>query len=49
MRLHACGDGAVREALNIYEYCRGGGREPLRHTIEHFEVVHPDDIKESRA
>lgn len=46
VRLHACGDGAVREALDIYEYCRGaGGKEPLRHTIEHFEVVHPDDIK----
>lgn len=45
MRLHACGDGAVREALDIYEYCRSaGGKEPLRHTIEHFEVVHPDDL-----
>ncbi|MDD2503099.1 MAG: amidohydrolase [Eubacteriales bacterium] len=45
MRLHACGDGAVREALDIYEYCRSaGGKDPLRHTIEHFEVVHPDDM-----
>lgn len=45
MRLHACGDGAVREALDIFEECHGaGGKEPLRHTIEHFEVVHPDDI-----
>lgn len=45
MRLHACGDGAVREALDIFEYCReAGGEQPLRHTIEHFEVVHPDDL-----
>ncbi len=44
MRLHACGDGAVREALDIFESCRDKSRQPLRHTIEHFEVVHPDDI-----
>lgn len=45
MRLHACGDAAVREALDIFEYCRETGNGiPLRHTIEHFEVVHPDDI-----
>lgn len=50
MRLHACGDGAVREALDIFEECRGaGGREPLRHTIEHFEVVHPDDMGRAGA
>lgn len=46
MRLHACGDDAVREALNIFEYChKFGDGKTLRHTIEHFEVVHPDDIK----
>ena len=46
MRLHACGDGAVREALDIYEYSKSvNDGEPLRHTIEHFEVVHPDDMK----
>lgn len=46
MRLHACGDDAVREALNIYEHCnKFGNGKTLRHTIEHFEVVHPDDIK----
>lgn len=45
MRLHACGDDAVKEALDIYEYCYDESRkEPLRHTIEHFEVVHPDDM-----
>jgi len=45
MRLHACGDGAVREALDIYEYSKAANQgEPLRHTIEHFEVVHPDDM-----
>lgn len=45
MRIHACGDAAVREALDIYEECRSvGGDKPLRHTIEHFEVVHPDDM-----
>lgn len=46
MRLHACGDGAVREALDIYEYSKAINKgEPLRHTIEHFEVVHPEDMK----
>ncbi|MCI9597062.1 MAG: amidohydrolase [Firmicutes bacterium] len=50
MRLHACGDGAVREALDIFEECRAaGGKEPLRHTIEHFEVVHPDDMGRAGA
>lgn len=45
MRLHACGDDAVREALDIFEYSRSaGGEDPLRHTIEHFEVVHPNDL-----
>lgn len=45
MRLHACGDGAVREALDIYEYSKAANNgKPLRHTIEHFEVVHPDDM-----
>lgn len=50
MRLHACGDGAVREALDIYAYCRGSNhKEPLRHTIEHLEVVHPDDMGRAGA
>lgn len=50
MRLHACGDGAVREALDIFEACRSvGGETQLRHTIEHFEVVHPDDMGRAGA
>ena len=44
MRLHACGDDAVREALDIFENCRDKNKQPLRHTIEHFEVVHPKDM-----
>lgn len=45
MRIHACGDGAVRNTLEIFEYAKQ--KSPghnLRHTIEHIEVIHPDDI-----
>ena len=45
MRIHACGDGAVRNTLDIFDYAKekSPGHE-LRHTIEHIEVIHPDDI-----
>ncbi|GIN91278.1 hypothetical protein J22TS1_23290 [Siminovitchia terrae] len=46
VRLHACGDGAVRLGLDVYETAkRKNGRRDSRHTIEHIEVIHPDDIK----
>ncbi len=42
--IHAIGDRAVRECLNLYEKVvqRNGMRE-RRHRIEHVEVVHPKD------
>ncbi len=43
--VHACGDGAVRRALDGYERAqRINGRRDSRHRVEHIEVIHPDDI-----
>ncbi|MFD1457352.1 amidohydrolase [Scopulibacillus daqui] len=45
IRLHACGDGAVRLGLDCFEKARKiNGARDSRHTIEHIEVIHPDDI-----
>ncbi|GIO08880.1 hypothetical protein J31TS6_49080 [Brevibacillus reuszeri] len=45
VRLHACGDGAVRLGLDCFEAARKqNGVRDSRHTIEHIEVIHPDDI-----
>jgi len=44
-RLHACGDGAVRLGLDVFEEARrDNGRKDIRHTIEHIECIHPNDI-----
>lgn len=46
VRLHACGDGAVHLALDAYEAAaKVVDIKPLRHTVEHIEVVAEDDIK----
>ncbi|MFD0693545.1 amidohydrolase [Paenibacillus sp. GCM10027628] len=45
IRFHAVGDGAVRYALDLFEEAqRRNGTRDARHTIEHIEVVHPEDI-----
>ncbi|MGD6801099.1 amidohydrolase [Rossellomorea vietnamensis] len=45
VRLHACGDAAVRLALDAFQHARNvNGPRDSRHTIEHIEVIHPDDI-----
>ena len=45
VRLHAIGDGAVRMALDAYEASLGvNGAHKCVNTIEHIEVIHPDDI-----
>ncbi|MGZ9583140.1 amidohydrolase [Paenibacillus marinisediminis] len=45
IRFHAVGDGAVRYALDLFEEARQtNGIWDSRHTIEHIEVVHPDDV-----
>lgn len=45
MRLHACGDGAVRLALRAFAEARETyGKKDVRNTIEHIEVLHRDDI-----
>lgn len=45
IRLHACGDAAVRLALDCFEKARRlNGTWDSRHCIEHIEVIHPNDI-----
>ncbi len=55
MAVHAIGDRAVHEMLDGYEHLReyeageldmGAGRSkpPLRHRIEHVQLLHPDDV-----
>ncbi|MEN1968763.1 amidohydrolase [Lentibacillus sp. N15] len=45
IRLHACGDGAVRLGLDSFEAAQKiNGVRDSRHTIEHIEVIHPDDL-----
>jgi hypothetical protein len=47
MTVHAIGDRANHEVLNAYEQLRDYEKEnnlpPLRHRIEHVQVIHPDD------
>ena len=54
VRIHACGDGAVREALNAIEECQLKEKEELlpeyvpgkiRNTIEHIENIHEEDLE----
>lgn len=45
VRLHACGDGAVRLGLDCYQAARQiNGTRDSRHTIEHIELIHPNDL-----
>ena len=45
LRLHACGDGAVRMALDAFENAeRECGKKDIRNTIEHIEVLHREDV-----
>lgn len=44
-RVHCCGDGAVRLALDAYEAAsHANGLHDMRHAIEHIEVITPEDI-----
>jgi predicted amidohydrolase YtcJ len=53
MAVHAIGDRANHEILNGYEHLRQyergefgikTGKSPLRHRIEHVQLLHPDDV-----
>ncbi|QQK75777.1 amidohydrolase [Salicibibacter cibarius] len=49
MRFHAIGDGAVRLALDAFEEAqKANGKRDARHTIEHIEIIHEDDIPRFR-
>jgi len=47
--IHAIGDRAVHDALDVYEAvraeeaARGVPRSAMRHRIEHVQIIHPDD------
>ncbi|UFT99096.1 amidohydrolase [Radiobacillus kanasensis] len=46
IRLHACGDGAVRLGLDSFEEAqKRNGKRDSRHTIEHIEVIAEEDVK----
>lgn len=46
VRLHACGDRAVRTGLDCFENAiKKYGKNSARHAIEHIECIHPDDVK----
>src|SRR5690606_37397687 len=48
--IHAIGDRAVHDVLDVYEQvrreeaARGVPPQTLRHRIEHVQLIHPDDI-----
>lgn len=45
VRLHACGDAAVRLGLDAFASARErNGARDARHTIEHIEVIDPADL-----
>lgn len=45
IRFHAIGDAAIRLALDAYEEAQKvNGKRDSRHSVEHIEVIHPDDI-----
>lgn len=49
VRIHCIGDGAVRMALDAYEASREtNGEHGLINTVEHIELIHPDDINRFR-
>lgn len=49
--IHAIGDRAVHEVLNVYEAvrkeeaARGVRADQMRHRIEHVQIIHPNDVK----
>lgn len=44
-RVHCCGDGAVRLALDAFQLAgEKNGFRDMRHAIEHIEVITPEDI-----
>lgn len=45
VRMHACGDGSVRRALDCCELAqKHNGKRDSRHTIEHIEIIAKEDI-----
>lgn len=53
--IHAIGDRAVRDVLDVYEFVRqeealrGEAPASRRHRIEHVQIIHPDDIPRMKA
>lgn len=50
VHIHAIGDGAIREALDSFEYAQKvNGKRDSRHHIAHLELIDPGDIARFRA
>ncbi|HEY1098249.1 MAG TPA: amidohydrolase family protein, partial [Myxococcota bacterium] len=48
--LHSIGDGAVRLSLDAFEAAAKRYRNmPIRHRVEHIELLHVDDVKRFKA
>lgn len=46
VKVHCCGDGAVRQTLDLYENAiEKYGETASRHAVEHLEIIHADDIE----
>ncbi|KAL6245928.1 hypothetical protein RBB50_007081 [Rhinocladiella similis] len=43
-KMHAAGEGSVRQALDIYQAVREGNANGPRHEIAHSNAIHPDDF-----
>ena len=44
IKVHCCGDGAVRRTLDGFEAAqKANGRRDSRHRVEHIELLHPED------
>src|SRR5690606_17138067 len=49
IKFHTIGDGAVRLGLDLYEHAqKENGKRDSRHTLEHIEVISPEDIPRFR-
>ena len=50
VHFHSLADRAVREALDAVEAAReANGRNDLRHTLAHLQLIHPDDLPRFRV
>ncbi|KAK1509323.1 uncharacterized protein CCOS01_15417 [Colletotrichum costaricense] len=44
VKMHAAGEGSIRQALNVYEAVRKENPNGPRHEVAHSNAIHPDDF-----